>query len=204
VLLLLERNLGLGLFDNLRGGEMMLFEQGSWFAMHPLLVTSPLPVVGAALSSTTQAGRPARSVSPGLLSAMIGVAGLSLVGWGQNLRVPSPLTATMFSLYGLLGAGALAAVAGQMLVRTGRSQTSATRRWLAVASAVLVGLIALRALYSASPMISNATDIRLFGGSGILTFVAALSLGYATGFATRSPRRRPARRLPAESAAAGA
>lgn len=204
VLLLVERNLGLGLFDNLRGGDMALFEQAFWFAMHPLLVTSLLPVIGTALVAAGDAGGAGRSLSTGALSAMIGIAAWSLVGWGQNLLAPSPLTATLFGVFGSLGAGALAGAAGQTLLRVARSQATAPRRWLAAASSMIVGLAAVRALLSAIPVISNATDIRLFGGAGLLTLVAAMCVGYATGFATWSLRRRSAPRLPAESAAAGA
>lgn len=174
VLLLLERNAGLGLFWGSAGGDPLLFQHVFWFALHPLLVTSLLPALGMVLQATQSAG-----ATPAQRAALYVASGASLLAWGQHLHASSALHAITVSAYAMIAVAPLTFLA----VQAARAVPSyLDRRGLPLLAAAAVTLLAAsvggRELLATVPSVWIGLDFMLFGTLGIallaLTVIAGL------------------------------
>ncbi|MEM1414933.1 MAG: cbb3-type cytochrome c oxidase subunit I [Myxococcota bacterium] len=184
LLTLAERTLGLGIFDATTGGDPLVHRHLFWLALHPLLLTAPLPALG--LVFETIAGRPDAAATPRQRNAFVAFALLAPLGWGQHLVASgvSVYAAMIFSAWALLGLGPLVLALVDAVRRVGglleapRPAAAAALGLLAAALAFLA--VALRA---GSLATSTGLDAVLFGGLGLGLLVAlmggALGLAWA-------------------------
>ncbi len=105
ILLLAERNLGVGLFDPSLGGDPLLFQHFFWFAAHAIAYASILPAIGVTseiLAVFCSAGLHARR---SVLIGIVGLAAVSLFAWGEHMPTSghSMSLTTFFGLVALLG-----------------------------------------------------------------------------------------------------
>lgn len=197
ILTLAERGLGLGLFTPANGGDALLYRHLFWFGMHPLLLTSVLPALGLALEVLARRGDAPPAATPMQRRAMLGLALLAPLGWGQHAFATgmSAYAAMVFSFFALLAVGPLV----YLLVSAARTfgGAPAARRPAALPALAVVALVtALAALAMAAGSVGVAAsfDVVLFGRLGVDLLVGVTAAGLlATWLEVRgAPARVPA------------
>ena len=100
LLLCVERFLGVGLFDPLRGGDPLLWQHMFWFYSHPAVYIMILPAMGVVSELITcYAHRPIFGYS-GMTIALMAIAIISFFVWAHHMFVAgiSIYSAVVFSL----------------------------------------------------------------------------------------------------------
>jgi cytochrome c oxidase subunit I len=99
VLLVLERTLGIGIFDPAMGGDPVLFQHFFWFYSHPAVYIMILP--GMAIISELIAHFSHRNIFgyKAIAFSSLGIAAVSFLVWGHHMFVSgqSELAAVLFS-----------------------------------------------------------------------------------------------------------
>ena len=99
ILVILERWLGLPIFDPSRGGDPILFQHLFWFYSHPAVYIMVLPAMGVVSEVITCFARRRIFGYRFMIYAMVGIAGIGFFVWGHHMFVSgmSPYAALIFS-----------------------------------------------------------------------------------------------------------
>jgi len=181
VALVLERTLGLGLFDPALGGDPMLFRRLFWLAARPALYAMVLPALGVASEVVAvAAGRPVRGRR--VVAACFGaIAVLGFFTWGVHLSTggESPLLAAVSSLMGMI----LTVPFGLVLLhwlRTLRGRTFTLTAPMAWTLGFFVLLVA--GGLSGVGMVMLGVDVHLHGTLFVIGHFHLLTLGVLMAF----------------------
>jgi cytochrome c oxidase subunit 1 len=100
LLLLAERTLGIGIFDDKLGGDPVLFQHFFWFYSHPAVYIMILPALGVISELISTFSRKHIFGYPFIAISSIAIALLSFLVWGHHMFVSgqSPLANAIFSL----------------------------------------------------------------------------------------------------------
>ncbi len=187
LLAITERVLHLGIFP----AESTLTIQLGWLALHPLLLSSLLPVLGLVLDSFGVAsGRATRLAQIALWS----VALCFVLSSGQNAFDAgiSELVAISSSFYALLTCAPLLTlfVMGcEAAARALRLQPWPMRLRLSALALLVCAAFLLLALRAALPALSMGFDIVLFGAYGRTLLLCLVLLGLALSVSSWGPQR---------------
>jgi len=177
---LLERAVGLSLFNPSAGGDPILFFHLFWFGMHPLLASLVLPLLGIALEALERrgagAGRRARW-------AFLVFAFVAFFGWGQHFfTAMGSFAAMVFSAWALLAlAPLLYLFASAVTSLTLGPALTRGRLALVLASLLAVALFVLHALKAGTLSVAVGHGVLLYDrwGLDLLIGCAVLLLGYS-------------------------
>lgn len=100
ILLLVERWLGLGIFDPAKGGDPVLFEHLFWFYSHPVVYIMVLPAFGVIGEIIPVFSRKPLFGYKAVVGASLGIAGVSFIVWAHHMLVAgiSDFAAKFFSV----------------------------------------------------------------------------------------------------------
>jgi cytochrome c oxidase subunit 1 len=149
ILLLAERNLGVGLFDPNLGGDPLLFQHFFWFAAHAIAYAAVLPAIGVTseiFGTFCLRGLCARR---SVLIGIIGLATVSLLGWGEHMPTSGHALSltTLFGLVALLGLVPATHLLGSWLTSLARGARPDAPLLLALAFVVTFVLGGLAGLF---------------------------------------------------------
>lgn len=181
VALILERTLGLGLFDPLLGGDPLLFRQIFWFASRPALYVMVLPALGIVSEAVAAAsGRPIRGRR--VVAACFGaIAVLGFFTWGVHLSTggQSPLISGISSLMATVIAVPFALVLVHWLstLRASRPRLDPSMAWALGFFALLIG-----GGLAGVGLVLLGVDVLLHGTLFVTGHVHLLALGVLMAF----------------------
>lgn len=101
ILLILERMLGIGIFDPALGGDPILFQHLFWFYSHPAVYIMILPGMGVVSEMITCFSRKTIFGYHGMAIAILAIAVFGFLTWGHHMFVSgqSIYAGVMFSLF---------------------------------------------------------------------------------------------------------
>jgi cytochrome c oxidase subunit 1 len=99
LLLILERTLGIGIFDPALGGDPVLFQHFFWFYSHPVVYVMILPGFGVISEMITVHSRKAIFGYKAIAASSVAIAFIGFLVWGHHMFVSgqSALAAAVFS-----------------------------------------------------------------------------------------------------------
>jgi cytochrome c oxidase subunit I len=99
LLLILERTLGIGIFDPALGGDPVLFQHFFWFYSHPVVYVMILPGFGVVSEMITVHSRKAIFGYKAIAASSVAIAFIGFLVWGHHMFVSgqSALAAAIFS-----------------------------------------------------------------------------------------------------------
>jgi len=163
LLVIVEKALGIGLFDPHLGGDPLLLQHFLWAGVHPLLVATTVATLGVIAEVLSVHARHAvsRRVFVGGLAAL---AALGFLQWGEHLVVAgqSELADVVFSFFALLGTAPLVVlVTGLVMSLRGGVLRLDAPLLFALGALVCVGLGALARV----PLVATSTAFHLQGST---------------------------------------
>jgi cytochrome c oxidase subunit 1 len=98
-LLIIERYLGIGIFDPALGGDPVLFQHFFWFYSHPVVYVMVLPAFGVISETVTIHSRKHIFGYSAIAASSVAIAGVGFLVWGHHLFLSgqSELTGAIFS-----------------------------------------------------------------------------------------------------------
>lgn len=104
LLLVMERSLGIGIFDPAKGGDPVLFQHFFWFYSHPAVYIMILPAMGIVSELITTFSRKVIFGYKAIAFSSVGIAVVSFFVWGHHMYVSgqSELAGTIFSILTML------------------------------------------------------------------------------------------------------
>lgn len=127
MLVVLDKVLGVGLFDPQLGGDPVLFQHFFWASVHPLIISTLIAALGVTAEVISVHAR--HGVSQRAFVAAISVLAVaSLFQWGEHMAVSgqSELATTMFSFMALIGAVPLFVIVASLVHSLRRGVLSLT------------------------------------------------------------------------------
>jgi cytochrome c oxidase subunit 1 len=99
LLLIMERTMGIGIFDPALGGDPVLFQHFFWFYSHPVVYVMILPGFGVISEMITVHSRKAIFGYKAIAASSVAIALIGFLVWGHHMFVSgqSHLAATVFS-----------------------------------------------------------------------------------------------------------
>jgi cytochrome c oxidase subunit 1 len=99
LLLIVERTMGIGIFDPALGGDPVLFQHFFWFYSHPVVYVMILPGFGVISEMVTIHSRKGIFGYRAIAVSSVAIAGIGFLVWGHHMFVSgqSSLAATVFS-----------------------------------------------------------------------------------------------------------
>ena len=99
LLLILERTIGIGIFDPTLGGDPVLYQHFFWFYSHPVVYVMILPAFGVISDMITAHSRKAIFGYKAIAASSVAIAFIGFLVWGHHMFVSgqSPIAATVFS-----------------------------------------------------------------------------------------------------------
>jgi len=99
LLLILERTIGIGIFDPTLGGDPVLYQHFFWFYSHPDVYVMILPAFGVISDMITAHSRKAIFGYKAIAASSVAIAFIGFLVWGHHMFVSgqSPIAATVFS-----------------------------------------------------------------------------------------------------------
>jgi cytochrome c oxidase subunit 1 len=99
LLLILERSLGIGIFDPALGGDPVLYQHFFWFYSHPVVYVMILPGFGVVSEMITVHSRKAIFGYKAIAASSVAIAFIGFLVWGHHMFVSgqSVLAAVVFS-----------------------------------------------------------------------------------------------------------
>jgi cytochrome c oxidase subunit I len=99
LLLIVERTMGIGIFDPALGGDPVLFQHFFWFYSHPVVYVMILPGFGVISELVTVHSRKGIFGYRAIAVSSVAIAFIGFLVWGHHMFVAgqSPLAATVFS-----------------------------------------------------------------------------------------------------------
>jgi cytochrome c oxidase subunit 1 len=86
-LVMLDRTLGLGLFDPARGGDPVLYQHLFWFYSHPAVYIMILPGMGVVSEAVSAFSRKSSFSYPMIVVSTVGIAFVGFLTWGHHMFV---------------------------------------------------------------------------------------------------------------------
>lgn len=104
LLLVMERALGIGIFDPAKGGDPVLFQHFFWFYSHPAVYIMILPAMGIVSELIATFSRKVIFGYKAIAFSSVGIAVVSFFVWGHHMYVSgqSELAGTIFSILTML------------------------------------------------------------------------------------------------------
>ncbi len=104
LLLMMERVLGVGIFDPKLGGDPVLFQHFFWFYSHPAVYIMILPAMGIISELITTYSKKVIFGYTAIAYSSLGIAAVSFFVWGHHMYVSgqSELAGTVFSFLTML------------------------------------------------------------------------------------------------------
>jgi cytochrome c oxidase subunit I len=98
-LLIIERSLGIGIFDPALGGDPVLFQHFFWFYSHPVVYVMVLPAFGVISETVTIHSRKHIFGYTAIAASSVAIAGVGFLVWGHHLFLSgqSELSGAIFS-----------------------------------------------------------------------------------------------------------
>ncbi|MEM1028763.1 MAG: cbb3-type cytochrome c oxidase subunit I [Myxococcota bacterium] len=173
VLVIGDRALGLSLFTAETGGDPSLFMHLFWFALHPLLYTAALPVLGVAIEVASGMSGRVNSHSRMMTVAIFASATASILAWGQHVVGSSGSFLLVSALFAVASCALMVLLVGRVLsCLQGGNVMIASPLLFALGAAAWGAAFAWLGVASAPHGMAPWFRVQLFGNFGLALLLA--------------------------------